>query len=175
MTARSPTDHHHRDGGRRARHRPLLPRRRIRHRGSAALVVAALILTGCSASAPTAGHSAPATSSLDDNRELGLVTGDPAVVGPLAQTQAADFAGATPFAGGPVGATTTAPPPTPQPSSAQGAAPPPVGTPCLIDPEGKCYQADEYCPAARRGQTVEGTDGPIICVDVDGWCWEPAG
>ena len=115
------------------------------------------------------------TSSLDDNRELGLVTGDHAVVGSLAQTLAGDFAGATPFAGGPAAATTTAPPPTPQPSSAQGAAPRPAGTACLIDSEGKCYQADEYCPAARRGQTVEGADGPITCVDVDGWRWEPAG
>jgi phosphatidylserine/phosphatidylglycerophosphate/cardiolipin synthase-like enzyme len=36
------------------------------------------------------------TSSLDDNRELGLFTTDPAVVGPVSTTLAADFAGAEP-------------------------------------------------------------------------------
>ena len=34
---------------------------------------------------------------LSHNRELGLITSDPAVVGPLAQTMAADFAGGTRF------------------------------------------------------------------------------
>jgi cardiolipin synthase A/B len=42
------------------------------------------------------------TSSLQYNRELGVITGDPAVVAPLARTLSADFAGATPF--GPGGA-----------------------------------------------------------------------
>jgi cardiolipin synthase A/B len=37
------------------------------------------------------------TSSLSYNRELGVITDDPAVVEPLAQTLSADFAGATPF------------------------------------------------------------------------------
>jgi len=37
------------------------------------------------------------TSSLLYNRELGVITDDPGVVGPLAQTLSTDFAGATPF------------------------------------------------------------------------------
>jgi cardiolipin synthase A/B len=37
------------------------------------------------------------TSSLQYNRELGVITEDPTVVAPLAQTLSADFAGATPF------------------------------------------------------------------------------
>ena len=36
-------------------------------------------------------------SSLDYNRELGIITGDPALVGAVSQTVSADFAGATPF------------------------------------------------------------------------------
>ena len=36
-------------------------------------------------------------ASLAYNRELGVTTSDPAVVGPLSETLAADFAGATPF------------------------------------------------------------------------------
>jgi cardiolipin synthase len=37
------------------------------------------------------------TSSLQYNRELGVITGDPTVVTPLGQTLSADFAGGTPF------------------------------------------------------------------------------
>lgn len=36
-------------------------------------------------------------SSLDYNRELGIITNDPALVGAVSQTVSADFAGATPF------------------------------------------------------------------------------
>ena len=40
---------------------------------------------------------------LAHNRELGIITGDASVVGPLAQTMAADFAGGTRFGAGPGG------------------------------------------------------------------------
>ena len=36
-------------------------------------------------------------SSLDDNRELGIITTNPALLGNVSQTVGADFAGATPF------------------------------------------------------------------------------
>ena len=36
-------------------------------------------------------------SSLDYNRELGIITGNPALVGAVSRTVSADFAGATPF------------------------------------------------------------------------------
>jgi phosphatidylserine/phosphatidylglycerophosphate/cardiolipin synthase-like enzyme len=39
------------------------------------------------------------TGSLDDNRELGVITTDPAVVDTTGQVLASDFAGATPFPG----------------------------------------------------------------------------
>src|SRR5664279_676819 len=84
VMARPPTHHHHRHRGRRARRRPLLPRCRVRYRGSAPLVVAVLILTGCSASAPTAGHSAPATSKLPGATAAGTST--PTAAAPAAGT-----------------------------------------------------------------------------------------
>jgi phosphatidylserine/phosphatidylglycerophosphate/cardiolipin synthase-like enzyme len=46
-------------------------------------------------------------ASLAYNRELGLTTSDPAVVGPLSETLAADFAGATPFPVTPAPGTST--------------------------------------------------------------------
>ena len=50
-------------------------------------------------------------SSLDYNRELGIITSDPALVGAVSQTVSADFAGATPFRS-PVASTTTPSQPT---------------------------------------------------------------
>jgi cardiolipin synthase A/B len=55
-------------------------------------------------------------SSLDYNRELGLITTDPSLVDPIAQTVTSDFAGATPFSSG--SSPGAAPPPTTSPSSA---------------------------------------------------------
>jgi phosphatidylserine/phosphatidylglycerophosphate/cardiolipin synthase-like enzyme len=104
------------------------------------------------------------TSSLDDNRELGVVTADPAVVDPVTQTLAADFAGATAFAPLPSAEPSPAPAPTPVTTGA-----------CFLDPEGNCYRAGEYCPDSQRGQTVEGAGGPITCEDKEGWRWEAAG
>jgi len=45
---------------------------------------------------------------------------------------------------------------------------------CYIDPEGNCYRAGEYCPNALHGQTVQGSSGPIVCTNNNGWRWEPA-
>ncbi len=44
---------------------------------------------------------------LAHNRELGIITGDASVVGPLAQTMAADFAGGTRFGAAPAGSAPT--------------------------------------------------------------------
>ena len=48
------------------------------------------------------------------------------------------------------------------------------GTNCLLDPEGNCYVAGEFCPRYDDGVTVEGGDGPIQCVQVatDTFEWE---
>jgi phosphatidylserine/phosphatidylglycerophosphate/cardiolipin synthase-like enzyme len=53
-------------------------------------------------------------SSLKYNRELGFITSDPILVGPIAQTVTSDFGGATPFGSG---------------SSRGGSAPPTTATP----------------------------------------------
>jgi len=58
------------------------------------------------------------TSSLDYNRELGVITHDPALVGSVTQTVSADFAGATPFVVPPP----TSTPPATQPTAAGGAS-----------------------------------------------------
>jgi cardiolipin synthase len=108
------------------------------------------------------------TSSLDDNRELGIVTTDPVVVGPVSRTLAADFAGATVF-GTPAGPSA---PPSDTAASASP-SPTPAAWACRLDPEGNCYRAGEYCPESLRGQTVEGSDGQITCEDDNGWFWEP--
>jgi hypothetical protein len=58
-------------------------------------------------------------ASLDYNRELGVITTDPTLVGPVAQILASDFAGATPFAAAsPPGS--SPPPPTTAPSPSSG-------------------------------------------------------
>ena len=44
---------------------------------------------------------------------------------------------------------------------------------CYIDPEGNC-SAGEYCPTSLYGKTVQGSSGPIICEDNNGWRWENA-
>jgi phosphatidylserine/phosphatidylglycerophosphate/cardiolipin synthase-like enzyme len=122
-----------------------------------------IVVDGSSAYAGSQNFS---TSSLGYNRELGLVTTDPTVVDVLATTVAQDEADA----GGGAHTTPTSPP-------ASGAAPTPssAATGCTIDPEGRCYRADEYCPYSEHGLTLVGADGPLICVDSDGWRWEPAG
>jgi phosphatidylserine/phosphatidylglycerophosphate/cardiolipin synthase-like enzyme len=51
-------------------------------------------------------------ASLDYNRELGMITSDPALVDPITETVSSDFAGATPFGSGGAGS-----PPPPQTTS----------------------------------------------------------
>jgi len=62
---------------------------------------------------------------------------------------------------------TTAPPAITSPPAVTSAP-----SACYIDPEGNCYRAGEYCPTALHSQTVQGSNGPIICTDNNGWRWE---
>jgi cardiolipin synthase len=57
-------------------------------------------------------------SSLNYNRELGIITSDRALVGPLGRTVASDFKGATPFGSAPA----TPPPASPQPGTTSPSA-----------------------------------------------------
>ena len=65
---------------------------------------------------------------------------------------------------------TVGPPTTTTTTTATSLRPPPS---CYVDPEGNCYHAGEYCPSALHGQTVQGSNGPIVCTDNNGWRWEP--
>jgi phosphatidylserine/phosphatidylglycerophosphate/cardiolipin synthase-like enzyme len=111
------------------------------------------------------------TASLDDNRELGLITASTAVLGPLNSTLAGDVSGgqlqqrsdASPPA------TTAAPPASLQPpsgSTTAGCSP--------IDDEGGCYEPGEYCRDDDHGATGRAGDGQAItCEDKNGtWYWE---
>jgi cardiolipin synthase len=111
------------------------------------------------------------TASLDDNRELGVVTSSTAVTGPLTLTLASDIAGgrgqgtSTPP---PVTATTAAPSPPPTTTASAGCSP--------IDDEGGCYEPGEYCRDDDHGMTGRAGDGDtIVCEDDNGWYWERAG
>jgi cardiolipin synthase A/B len=112
-------------------------------------------------------------SSLDNNRELGLITTSPAVVGPLGATLLSDAAGghqqAQPAA--PHGATT----PSSMPSAVQG-SPTSGGSGCYpITDEGGCYMPGEYCRGDDHGVTGRAGNGEaIVCEDKNGWYWEPA-
>jgi hypothetical protein len=107
-------------------------------------------------------------SSLGYNRELGVITSDPAVVGPVSHTLAADVAGAT-------GRGSSTAPVTSPPAGAPGPSSTTTTGACRLAPEGNCYRAAEYCPDAMRGQIIEGGDGRIACVDDNHWRWKPAG
>jgi hypothetical protein len=49
------------------------------------------------------------------------------------------------------------------------------GSSCYLNPEDICYTAGESCPDSLLGFTVQGEDGPITCVDIDGvFAWENA-
>ncbi len=63
-------------------------------------------------------------ASLDYNRELGVITSDPALVDPVARTVGSDFAGSTRFVpGGTSGGGSGGQPPTPPSTTASGGAP----------------------------------------------------
>jgi cardiolipin synthase len=107
------------------------------------------------------------TSSLDYNRELGVITASGSVLGTLNSTLMSDTSN------GQLQKPTNVSPP---PSSATTPSSQPLSSPtttgCYIDPEGNCYRAGEYCPDRLHGQTVQGEDGPITCDYENGWYWE---
>jgi phosphatidylserine/phosphatidylglycerophosphate/cardiolipin synthase-like enzyme len=90
-------------------------------------------------------------SSLDDNRELGIITGDPALVTPLAKTVASDFKGGTPLSAG------SAPPSTKPPASGAwchaNAAPANDGYSGDYDVYVHSDQPDEKATASDAGDT----------------------
>ena len=111
------------------------------------------------------------TASLDDDRELGVLTSSADVVGPLNATLFADAVG---------GQTQSAPAPAPTtlpaPPAPTNATPTTAGTAgCSpIDDEGGCYEPGEYCRDDDHGVTGRAGDGETITCEYDnGWYWEP--
>jgi cardiolipin synthase len=95
-------------------------------------------------------------SSLIYNRELGLITNDPALVGPIARTVTSDFAAATPFsssisAGGPP--TTSSAPPSAGPSCQASASPADDGYPGDYDVYVHSNQPDQKATASDSGDS----------------------
>jgi cardiolipin synthase len=100
-------------------------------------------------------------SSLDYNRELGIITSDPALVGAVSQTVSADFAGATPFQA-PVTTTTAATQPTTSggPSCSATASSANDGYPEDYDVSVTSNQPDEKATATDANDTwSEHTNG----------------
>jgi phosphatidylserine/phosphatidylglycerophosphate/cardiolipin synthase-like enzyme len=109
------------------------------------------------------------SSSLDDNRELGLITASAGVLGPLNSALSSDVADGQPQAQTGTAPTTTAPPSSvvaPTGPTAAGCSP--------IDNEGGCYEPGEYCRDDDHGATGRAGDGQTItCEDKGGtWYWE---
>ena len=107
------------------------------------------------------------TASLDDNRELGLVTSSASVLGPLNSTLSGDISHGQPqqtITAPPV--TTAAPTPATSPNPAASCTP--------IDDEGACYEPGEYCRDDDHGMTGRAGNGQTItCEDQNGtWYWE---
>ncbi len=93
-------------------------------------------------------------SSLDYNRELGIITSDPALVGAVSHTVSADFAGATPFQAPLTTTTTAAQPATNQgPSCSATAAPANDGYPEDYNVYVTSNQPDEEATASDANDT----------------------
>ena len=109
------------------------------------------------------------TASLDDNRELGVLTSSASVIGPLNSTLLSDALGGQPQG------TNAAPTPTTTPAAAQPS--PTTASPAAcypIDDEGGCYEPGEYCRDDDHGMTGRAGNGlTITCEYDDGWYWEP--
>jgi cardiolipin synthase len=105
-------------------------------------------------------------ASLDDNRELGIITSERALVGPLAATLSADYAGA-PVTGG--SAPTGSPPGTAPAVTSSASCHP-------LSDEGRCYRAGEYCRVDDHGAGGVAADGQPITCERTGrvWEWEPS-
>jgi cardiolipin synthase len=104
-------------------------------------------------------------ASLDDNRELGLITANPTIVAGLAAVVASDYAGAATYA--------------PQTTTPSTGPPPPVTTAVReschpLSDEGGCYEPGEYCRDDDHGVSgVAGNGDTITCKDTgDSWEWE---
>jgi phosphatidylserine/phosphatidylglycerophosphate/cardiolipin synthase-like enzyme len=106
------------------------------------------------------------TASLDDNRELGLITSSASVLGPLNSALSSDLSGGQPQR------TTTSPPATTAPTTSATSSSPAACTP--IDDEGGCYEPGEYCRDDDHGATGRAGDGKTItCENENGtWYWE---
>jgi cardiolipin synthase len=110
------------------------------------------------------------TASLDDNRELGIITSSASVLGPLNNALSDDVANGQPQQQtSPPPPATTGPPTSAQPPTS------PTTTGCYpIDNEGGCYEPREYCRDDDHGTTGRAGDGQTItCEDENGtWYWE---
>jgi len=124
----------------------------------------ALALGACGSSTPSANGSA--NTGTAGSGSTGTGTGTTGNTGAAAGATTTVAPGVTEA---PTVAATTAPPATSPPPAATS----PAAT-CYIDPEGNCYRAGEYCPTSLYGKTVQGSSGPITCVDNNGWRWENA-
>jgi cardiolipin synthase A/B len=109
------------------------------------------------------------TSSLDDNRELGVLTSSASVIGPLNSTLLSDAIGGQPQG------TNAAPTPTTTPAAAPPSPTTTSPAACYpIDDEGGCYEPGEYCRDDDHGMTGRAGNGlTITCEYDDGWYWEP--
>jgi phosphatidylserine/phosphatidylglycerophosphate/cardiolipin synthase-like enzyme len=110
------------------------------------------------------------TASLDYNRELGVITSSPAVVGPLNSTLSGDTSNGQQQQGAstPPPATPATPPPAQAPTAAA------AGGCSPIDDEGGCYEPGEYCRDDDHGMTGRAGDGQAITCEYDNgdWYWE---
>jgi cardiolipin synthase len=103
------------------------------------------------------------TASLEDNRELGLITSSESVMYPLNGTLLSDVA----HGQDQQPSSTTIPSETSTTASSAACYP--------IDDEGGCYEPGEYCRDDDHGATGRAGDGETItCEDDNGWYWEPS-
>ena len=106
------------------------------------------------------------TASLDDNRELGLITSSASVMGLLDTTLSSDGSGGQQQ-------TASAPPPTTTPTNPQSPTTVASAGCYPIDDEGGCYEPGEYCRDDNHGATGRAGNGDTITCEYDnGWYWE---
>jgi len=130
----------------------------------------ALLLVGASgcggASDPGPRVAAKAPSAISTPAETPTPTDSPT---PTPTPTATPTATPTPP---PTAAPVVAAPPTARP------APPPPAPPAACYPltnSGKCYEPGEFCRTSDHGRRgVAGNGEAIVCVDNNGWRWEPA-
>jgi cardiolipin synthase A/B len=110
-------------------------------------------------------------ASLDDNRELGIITTSTSVVEPLTSALSSDISN------GQLQPQTSGSPPTTAPplTSAQPGTSPTTAGCYPIDNEGGCYEPGEYCRIDDHAMTGRAGDGETITCEEGsgGWFWEP--